>query len=654
MNIVKYVSALLIILSAYNVYGQSDPILMKINGEQVTKSDFEYAYQKANSAISSENQTIDQFLQSFIDFKLKVEEAKSLQLDNNQIFKNEYSRYLEQTQKPYITDSISPETVAKKIYNRLGENIQISQLFIAFPNKLVLPKDTLEAYKEIVSIRKSAINGDESKFEELVSKFSDDSISRKSSMPGYLGWKTALMRDPSFEDAMYITPLDSISQPVRTNAGYSLIKVFNRRQDLGQINLSHIFFPYPYENSTPAQKDSVRNLAQQVYEGLVSGANFAKAAEQFSSDPQTASRGGALGWFGVSNPLPQVFEAPLFSLKEGEISQPLEMDYGFHIFKIVNKRYQLPWENSKAGLISAISQNDRSELVKKLKIERLSKEFPYKVNASTYNQLETIAHTYHIADTIYFEKTASLDDLVLVTVANKEYKVIDFVQFVAEDPNTNFTLSTDILFHKVDDFILHKQQDAQKETLGEKYPEFRHLTQEYYDGILLFDVMNQEIWNKAQNDTQNLQKLFDENPAKYAWESPKYKGYVIHAKDKATLKKAKDVVKQYGNQENLGQILVQQLNSDSIKNVYIEKGLWGKGENGFIDRSIFKIKNNREIIGYPEFIIEGKLIHTPETLDDVKGQVITDYQAILEKEWIESLREKYKVEINDSVLNSLK
>lgn len=654
MNIVKYLSALIAILSAYNAYGQSDPVLMKINGEQVTKSDFEYAYKKANSSISSENQTIDQFLQSFIDFKLKVEEAKSLQLDNNQIFKQEYSRYLEQTQKPYITDSISPKTVAKKIYDRLGENIQISQLFIAFPTELVLPKDTLEAYNKIVSIRKSAINGDNEKFEELVMKFSDDSIGQKSSIPGYLGWKTALMRDPQFEDAMYTTALDSISQPIRTNNGYYLIKIFNRRQDLGQINLSHIFFPYPYEDSTSAQKDSVRNQVEKVYEGLLSGINFAKAAEQFSSDQQTAARGGALGWFGVNNPLPVVFEEPLFSLKEGEISQPLEMDYGFHIFKIVNKRYQLPWEALKDEIIKAISQSDRNELIKKLERDRLSKEFPYNINTSAYNQLETAAHTYHIADSIYFEKITPLDDLILVTIDNKEYKVIDFVRFLIEDPNTNFTLSTDILSYKVNDFILNKQQDAQKATLNEKHPEFRHLTQEYYEGILLFDVMNQEIWSKAQNDTKNLQELFDENPSKYAWESPKYKGYVVHTKDKATLKKAKDLIKQYGNQDNLGQILIQNLNSDSIKNVYIEKGLWGKGENGFIDRAIFKVKNNREIVGYPEFLVEGKLISTPETLEDVKGQVITEYQTILENEWLKSLHEKYKVEINEDVLRSLK
>lgn len=653
MNIVKYLATFLVILSCYDAYGQSDPVLMRINGEQVTKSDFEYAYKKANSSISAENQTIDQFLQSFIDFKLKVEQAKSLQLDKDKTFEKEYSTYLEQIQKPYITDSISAQTVARKIYDRLAENIQIGRLFVAFPTEHVLPKDTLEAYNKIVSIRKSAISGDSNKFEELVVKFSDDSISKRSSIPGYMGWKTALMFDPRFEDAMYTTALDSISQPVRTNTGYYLIKVFDRRQDLGQINLSHIFFPYPYEDSDAAQKDSVRNQAQAVYEGLLSGANFAKAAQEFSSDQETASRGGALGWFGVNNPLPYVFEEPLFSLNEGEISQPLEMDYGFHIFKVVNKRYQLPWENLQGEIIKAISQNNRNELIKELEKNSLTKEFPYSVNASVYNQLEAAAHTYHIADTIYFEKITPLDNLVLVTIDSSEYKVIDFVRFLIENPNTNFTLSTDILSHKIDDFILQKQQDAQKASLNERYPEFRHLTQEYYDGILLFDVMNREVWTKAQNDTKALQTLFDENPVKYKWDSPKYKGYVVHAKDKATLNKAKDLIKQYGNQDNLGQILYQKLNTDSIKSVYIEKGLWGKGENGFIDRTVFKVKNNREIVGYPQFLIEGKLISTPETLEDAKGQVITEYQTILENEWIESLRQKYKVEINDDVLKSM-
>lgn len=652
MNTIKCFVTLLLVLSCSIAYGQSDPILMKINGNKITKSDFEYAYKKANNE-ASEDQSVDQFLESFINYKLKVEEAKSLELNKDEIFLKEYSRYLEQSQSPYITDSISPEIVARKIYDRLGQNVQMSQLFVAFPTEDILPKDTLKAYNKIVSIRESAIKGDDKEFEELVIKFSDDSVSRKSSIPGYLGWKTALMLDQEVEEAMYSTELDSISQPIRTNRGYYLIKVFNRRQDLGQINLSHIFFPYPYENSNTAQKDSVRSQAQKVYEELLSGANFAQAATQYSLDQPTASRGGALGWFGVSNPLPPVFEEPLFSLKEGEISQPLEMDYGFHIFKIVNKRYQLPWENLKEQIIKAISQDNRNEQIKELKREKLKKEFPYSLNDSAYNQLETIAGTYHIADSIFFEKIAPLNDLLLLSTGNKEYKVIDFVHFLAENPNTNFALSTDILSHKVNDFILQKLQEEQKASLDEKYPEFHHLTTEYYDGILLFDVMNQEIWTKAQNDTKALQQLFTDNPSKYQWETPRYKGYVIHAKDKSTLKKVKELIKRYPNQDALGQILIQELNPDSIKNIYIEKGLWGKGENGFIDRTIFKTKNNREIIGYPEFVISGKLINSPETFEDVRGLLISEYQTILEKEWIESLRKKYKVEINDDVLKSI-
>lgn len=652
MNTIKCFVTLLLVLSCSIAYGQSDPILMKINGNKITKSDFEYAYKKANNE-ASEDQSVDQFLESFINYKLKVEEAKSLELNKDEIFLKEYSRYLEQSQSPYITDSISPEIVARKIYDRLGQNVQMSQLFVAFPTEDILPKDTLKTYNKIVSIRESAIKGDDKEFEELVIKFSDDSVSRKSSIPGYLGWKTALMLDPEVEEAMYSTELDSISQPIRTNRGYYLIKVFNRRQDLGQINLSHIFFPYPYENSNTAQKDSVRSQAQKVYEELLSGANFAQAATQYSLDQPTASRGGALGWFGVSNPLPPLFEEPLFSLKEGDISQPLEMDYGFHIFKIVNKRYQLPWENLKEQIIKAISQDNRNEQIKELKREKLKKEFPYSLNDSAYNQLETIAGTYHIADSIFFEKIAPLNGLLLLSTGNKEYKVIDFVHFLAENPNTNFALSTDILSHKVNDFILQKLQEEQKASLDEKYPEFHHLTTEYYDGILLFDVMNQEIWTKAQNDTKALQQLFTDNPSKYQWETPRYKGYVIHAKDKSTLKKVKELIKRYPNQDTLGQILIQELNSDSIKNIYIEKGLWGKGENGFIDRTIFKTKNNREIIGYPEFVISGKLINSPETFEDVRGLLISEYQTILEKEWIESLRKKYKVEINDDVLKSI-
>lgn len=655
MNIIKFVSAILITLSCHTAYGQSsDPVLIRIDGDEITKSDFEYAYQKADKSNSNENQTVDEFLQSFIDFKLKVAEAKKLELNQTPTFRKEYSTYLEQTEKPYITDTVSIETIARKVYNRLGENIQISQLFIAFPEGNILPKDTLDAYNKIISLRESATNNNPTKFEELVIQFSDDSISRKSNLPGYLGWKTALMFENGFEEAMYNTPINSISYPIRTNNGYSLLKVFNKRDDLGQMSLAHIFLPYPYADSDIQQKDSVRHKAQQIYQELLSGTNFAQAASLYSADEQTSSRGGSLGWFGVSNPLPAKFESTLFNLSVGDVSPPVEMDYGFHIFKVLNKVPQLPWEDMKSEIIKAITQSDRNESIKKLQSKRLSDEFPYSINQPVYNQLQSIANTYHIADSAYFEKITPLDDLVLFSIGNKEYKVIDFVNFLIKNLHTDFTLSTDILSHKVNDFILDKQQEIQKLTLTERHPEFRHLTQEYYEGILLFDIMNQEVWSKAQNNTPMLQELFDKDPQKYKWDSPKYKGYVIHAIDKATIKKAKDLIKVHGNSSDLAQILTKNLNSNSDRTIYVEKGLWAKGENGFIDRAIFKQKNDREIIGYPEFIVEGKLISAPQILDDARGQVIADYQTLIEKEWMKSLREKYKVEINENVLQSIR
>lgn len=655
MKRLHFFAIFLAVLFSYSAYGQSDPVVMKINGKDVHKSDFEYAYQKVNADLSGNKQSVDEFLESFIDFKLKIAEAESLQLDKDPLFVKEYTNYVEQVQKPYITDSVSAVTVARKIYDRLSQNIQLGQLFIGFGKDRILPKDTLKAYNEIAPIRELASKGDDDTFEELVTKYSQDSLSRTSNIPGYMGWKTALMFEDQIENAMYTTEIESVSQPVRTNNGYHIIRVFNKRRDMGQIDLAHIFFPFPYEHSTPTQKDSVHNQVEKVYNELLNGGDFANAAQMYSMDGQTAPRGGDLGWFGIGNPVPATFETTLFGLKEGEISQPIEMEYGFHIFKVKKKQPLLPWEIMKDKLIKAISENSRNKYVKDLQRQHLSKEFPYVINQSVYNQLETVARTYHIADTTYFEKIASLDDQLLVSVRNNEYRVIDFVQFLIENSGTDYTLSTDILSHKVNDFILAKQQETQRTSINDLYPELRLLTTEYYEGILLFNVMNKQIWSKAQNDTEGLQKVFEENRPKYNWQSPKYKGYVVHAKDKATLDQAKKIIKEQNNLfDNLDHILYEALNSDNTRNVYIEKGLWAKGENGFVDKSIFKTKNEKEIVGYPESVVAGKLLKQPETMDDVRGQVVSDYQTILEKEWMASLREKYSVVVFDSVVDSLK
>jgi len=653
MSILRFYSLLLISIISISVYGQaSDPVLLKINGTPVYKSDFEYAYQKDSKKGSGSKQNIEEFLKSYISFRVKVEEAKNLGLDKQQNFISEYSDYLEQLEEPYLKDSITPELLAKEIYERLTVNTDISRIFISYPSNSHLPKDTVDIYEKALKIKELTKT---EKFEDLVTKYSDDTISKKYRIPGYLNWRTSLSFPYVLEKEIFNTPVNSITSPVRTNTGYEIIKVHNRRSDPGQINIAHILLAYPQPTSTKQQKDSVSHLAKEIYQRLLNGESFEELCFQYSVDGSTVERGGNLGWFGVQRPLTPAFDQLLFGIKEvDDITEPVEAEYGYHIFKLLDRVSFSDWETMKPKIISSISENDRNDILVERQINILKNKYNYKLVQETYNQLEQAANKYNLTDSSYFNTIASIKEDILLYVQDKPYKVKDFTFFIEKNPKINYTLSTDILYHKTQDFILDRLIEAKRQDLFNEYPNVRLLAEEFHDGILYFDIMNREVWEKAQTDHKALQQFFSDNRDKYKWESPKYKGYVIHAINKDILKKAENLIKENKDSKNLEDILRKNLNTDSKINISIEKGLWAKGENAFVDKIMFKQKTDKEIIGYPEYTIHGKMISDPEELDDILGLVVNDYQNILEKQWTDSLLKKYDVEVDKSVLQSIK
>lgn len=657
MRAIKYfLSVFTISLTTFLAAQSTDPVLIRINkNTTISKSDFEYAYKKDKKSDINKEESLTDFLGSYINFLLNIEEAKKHGLDKELSFTEEYSTYIEQIEKPYLIDSISPLEIAKSIYNRLNENIEVSHILIKFPSGSILPEDTLNIYKKAHYIKELLSKKDAPSFESLVTKYSEDSISKSSRIPGYLGWKTALAGPLEFEEFIYNNPIGSVSDPIRTNMGYHLIKIHGKRPDPGQVNISHILLAYPQENPTQAEKDNTAELTKQVYNELLAGGNFEELSQKYSSDKTSAARGGALGWFGVNRPIAPVFESKIFAMEQvGEITTPIEMKYGYHIFKLLDKQPLLSWETMKPNLIKAIETSDRKQLLTKKQIKNLSEKYPYKVNKKTYDQVREIANSYTLSDTVFFEKITPYEEKYILNIGNSNYTVRDFIFYLQKNPFTDDQLSTDILNNKLNDFILDRLIDTERNLLFMKYPEFGNLAKEFHDGILYFNIMNQNVWEKAQTSRPELQALFDRNPQKYAWSAPKYKGYIIHAKSKETIERIKALAEGNKNTKDLKQLLTESLDQDTLKNIIIEKGLWAKGENPYVDKTLYSIENNNEIIGYPEFIIEGKLISVPESLDDVYGEVTADYQNILEQEWIDHLRKEYKVEVDQNVLDSIK
>ena len=652
MNIIRYNTVLLFLffIASVSHAKSDDPIIIKVGDDAITKSELEYAYNKSHKNSDSKKQTLEQFVQSYIDLKLKIQEAKKLNLDKNPDFNSEYEAYLEELKKPYMQDTISILDYTKEIYDRLHENIEVSELFVAFPDGIILPKDTLAVYEKAKKIKKE-LKSNGNNFDELVRKYSNDSVTSSSSRPGYIRWMTALMTDTPIEDAIYNSPINEVSNPIRTNFGYVLAKPLARRSDQGQMKVSHIFFQYSKIDPSQQERDSIINLANNIYNRLLAGENFEELCTKYSKDKQTIDKGGVIDWFGTKNPLPLKYEAALKGIKVGEVTKPQDANYGCHIFRLDEIKEIAPFADSKKDLSEYLEKSNRVDIIRFMELNKLKKEIPFNVKKVSYHKLEELAQLYMPNDSVFNEKASVFGSDILLQIDNREYTINDFLFYLKENPYYRVRLSTDILNYAFNYFALDLVKEAKYEILLEQYPELNNLAREYYDGILLFNVTNQEIWTKAQEDNVGLKNLYNENPKKYKWNSSKYEGYLIFTKNEEIEQKAKQIIKTQKNSNNLVAILKEELNKDGQNNIVIEKGFWGKGDNDYVDSIIYNTSTNKQFIGYPEYFLEGQLIKSPRNFDDVKGQVVSEYQTILEKKWLESLYKKYKVEINKDALN---
>lgn len=650
MNKLKISGLFLFLFMTVGVFAQkTDDYLFKIDKKTVSVEDFEYAYLKDRKNNIQPPVTIPDFLKSFSLLKVKVAEAEASGLDKDPVFVSEYNKYAESTKNKYINDTASAETAAKLVYDRLQYNVEVSKIYIPFTSDKLFPKDTLTAYNKIKEIRASIINAPDSEYRKTARLYpAPESPAEKD-----IVWTTALTSPKILEDAIYNTPIGSVSEPIRTNTGYYLVKTYRKRPDRGEVRIAHILFLYP-ENATQAEKDSVRSLSQRVITDLDDNQPFEGICQAISADRATAPKGGDLGWFSTrSNLIPQ-FDSIFYSLKKlKDYTRPIEFDYGFHIFKLIGKVHLDPWPEIKPDLISEMEKHNRNGDIESLKLKRLSQKYPYAINSKVLRSILDIADTHHASDSLFFKNLPDLYNKKLVTIRNTEYNVSDFVDYIFNNLSAKSTLSTDIVYEKLDGFVLNKLTDVNEKRIIDDTPELKHLLQEYYDGILLFTVMDKEIWTKASIDTEGLTKTFDRNRNKYTWTEPKYKGYVIYLKDRAAFDKALAIQNEYGSHDNFIQILTKSFSNDSIKPLYIEKGIWAKGENDFVDNTLYKTEIKKEVVGYPFFFIHGKMLDQPQIFEDVKGLVSQDYQDALEKQWTEYIIKKHKVVVNNEALKRL-
>lgn len=672
----------------------NDPILMTIGDTKVHLSEFMYVYKKNNKDQANDPAALENYLDLFTTFKMKVKEAEDMKLDTSATFKNELAGYRHQVAQPYLTDKKVNDSLLMEAYNRMQQDVRASHILIrcdenALPSDTVIAwakaniiqnmlvgkatakmvndyeaklkakfkitkqspaADTMKVYSLVNPLRQleRKYRGKPAPFDDVALLASEDESARQNK--GDLGYFTAFSMVYPFETAAYNTPVGKVGNTIRTRFGYHIVKVTDRRAAMGEILVSHIMIKAP-DGQSPTDSVAAAAKAQEIYAKVKAGEDFATLAKQFSDDKPSAANGGQLPWFGLYK-MPQSFEKAAFAIpNNGEYTAPIKTAWGWHIIKRMDKRGVASFESMKNDLKSRVGRDQRamqgrSSLIAKVKAENKFVEFP-----------AARAEMYKYVDSTYYQGHWSSDRLkgmskVLFTLGNTSYTQRDFGVYLemhqTRRPKADGKTLVEEAYKNFVDEACVAYEDTMLET---KYTDFRNLMQEYRDGILLFDLMDKKVWSKAVKDTTGLRSYYEGNKTKYMW-AERADATIWSCKDAATAKKLRKMLKAGKDEKTI----LATLNKDSQLNVTADHKTWNKGENAMVDAnwkagvSADQAKDGRVII-----VSTAKIIPpTPKSLQEARGVITSDYQSQLEKEWVESLKKKYPVVINRDVLKQVK
>ncbi len=646
----RLVSLALIATTIFCASAKNDnPTLMKVNGKDVKLSEFEYLYNKNNSQ-QVEKQSIDEYVDMFVTYKLKVADAEAAGIDTTAAFRNEFNGHRNELATPYLEDKSTMNRLIEETYNRMKEEVNVSHIMIHISED---PAKNKESKARLDSIRNEFKAGNGT-FAELAQKYSTDRST--SNRGGLMGWITANRWPYTFEEAAWATNIGDVSNVIETFAGFHIILVNDRREARGQVNAKHILKLTHGKSPEDAEKAKVQ--IDSIYNVLASKSTAelnAAFSEIASTESECGSRqkGGDLGWFGTGQMVPE-FETATFALNNGEMSKPVKSQFGWHIIYRVADKGIGTLEECKPGITMAINNDDRGLLPQKEMEAKMIEKHNASIIQKNYNKLIKDLDKYGAYDSTFIAKYKN-SDLALIKVGNETVPAKKIFAKTHASLYTNKDYGKGDINHNLKVALGAEAMDYERRHLEDFYPEFRNLVNEYRDGILLFEISNRNVWEKASKDKEGLEQYFQANRAKYDnWTSPKYKGFVIFTSNDSIMNEAQKFLE--GKELAIDSVATTLRQQFGRKDIRVERVIAAKGENPIVDYIAFggvkpeAQKNKWQCyFGYM-----GKQLTSPEEAADVRGQVTSDYQAKLEKEWIESLKAKYPVKIYEKELNKLK
>jgi peptidyl-prolyl cis-trans isomerase SurA len=647
----KQLILVLSVLFSIQVSAQNDDSVIEIDGKKVSKSEFLQIYLKNNNAPKYDQQSLDEYMELFKKFKLKVAEAEALGYDTIPKLKKELDGYRKQLAQPYLIDSSQNSYLVNQAYERMKTEIRASHILIRVEEN-ALPEDTLRAYNKIMALKKRIEAGEDFAAVAKSKGGSEDPSAQRNN--GDLGFFTAFQMVYQFEEAAYTTLVGSISNPVRTKYGYHILKIADQRPARGTMKAAHIMIAVA-KDASDEEKVSAQKKVDEIYAKLKNGESFATLASEFSDDGQTAEKGGELPLFGTGTTTRMVpeFEEAAFALKnDNDISQPVKTDVGFHIIKRLQWTPLRTFAELKKEIQSKVNKDDRAISTQLSFITKMKKSYGFADNfAKTSKWFVQNIDTNYVKGKWNASKLKS--DKVMFTLADQKFTQKQFAKYL--EKNYRAVRSTDnrtLVEKQYANFQKAEILAFEERQLDSKYPEFKALMKEYHDGILLYEVMTDKVWNKAIKDTAGLRVYFNANNNKYVW-GERANAYVYECTSKEVAAKVATLLK---SDTISSKTIIGVINKDSELNLRVRTGKFETATTSYLKNQVIKkgvnpvyqFENKFYVVKVDELLPAG-----PKLLSEAKGAATSDYQTYLEKQWLEEIAKKHPIIVNKQVLYSL-
>lgn len=622
----------------------ADPVLMKVGQSNVTVSEFKYIYEKNNGTNADySRKSVMEYLDLYTKFKLKVEKAKSLQLDTISSLRSELEGYRKQLAGSYLIDKEVTEALLKELYDRMDYDIEFSHIFVAAPeNASAKQKEIAKA--KLRDVKAKLVGGMD--FGAAAAAYSEDNSTAPRG--GKMSFITAKLPSGFYEleTALYTTPVGQTSDIIESKMGFHIIKVTNKRPARGLIEVAQILID-----------SSNKDLADSIAQRARNGENFESLVAKYSIDKLTAKNGGKLAPFGI-NTYNLSFEIASFTLhKDGDVSLPTLTEAGWHIVKRLQRLPKDPYDLFVRKMKAQINKDSRFDIAKLNLIKDIKKSAGIKEDT---NELNKFVAT--LGDDFYSYKwipASSISENPLFTIGGDHvYTTKDFADYCKKSTRIRLKYEkSKPLKETVDELYNNYVNDLtlayEEQSLDKKYIDFRFLMREYEEGILLFEVTKLNVWDKANQDTVGLISFYQSVADKYVTnEKALVSEVVVHTTDRKLAEK----VYKFATKNNVDD-LEKKFNKKN-KVVTYTKNEYDKGSKELAD--IVWKKNSKGTLnsssdgGIFTFLKINDLIPSrPKSLGEARGYVVADYQNYLDKEWVKSLDHEYNIVIYKDVLNSL-